>query len=114
MKRTLVGTVASDKAAKTLRVEIERRFPHQKYGKIVRARTVCHVHDEDEQASEGDVVEIVECPPRSKTKRWDLVRIVKKADAVSAKAAATAAAPDEAPADAPEVAEESATQTDAE
>ena len=77
------GTVASDKASKTLRVEIERRFQHRKYGKIVRARTVCHVHDEEEQAAEGDVVEIVECPPRSKTKRWDLVRIVKKATDVS-------------------------------
>ena len=83
MKRTLTGTVASDKAAKTLRVEIERRFQHRKYGKIVRARTVCHVHDEEEQAAEGDVVEIVECAPRSKTKRWDLVRVVKKATDVA-------------------------------
>ena len=83
MKRILVGTVASDKASKTLRVEIERRFPHKKYGKIVRARTVCHVHDEDEQASVGDLVEIVETQPRSKTKRWDLVKIVKKAETVS-------------------------------
>jgi len=88
MKRTLVGTVASDKASKTLRVEIERRFPHRKYGKIVRARTVCHVHDEEEQAAPGDLVEIVESPPRSKTKRWDLVRIVKKADDVTVDAAA--------------------------
>ena len=84
MKRTLVGTVTSDKAAKTLRVEIERRFPHRKYGKIVRARTVCHVHDEEEAAGEGDLVEIVECQPRSKTKRWDLVRVVKAADNVVA------------------------------
>jgi len=82
MKRILVGTVASNKAAKTLRVEIERRFPHSKYGKIVRARTVCHVHDEGEVASEGDLVEIVECPPRSKSKRWDLVRVVKAAETV--------------------------------
>jgi len=87
MKRTLVGTVASDKAAKTLRVEIERRFRHKKYGKIVRGRTVCHVHDEDEQAVTGDLVEIIEAPPRSKTKRWDLVRVVKKAEDVSADAA---------------------------
>lgn len=88
MKRTLVGTVASNKAAKTLRVEIERKFPHRKYGKIVRGRTVCHVHDEGEQASEGDVVEIVEAPPRSKTKRWDLLRVVKKGDEVLAGASA--------------------------
>ncbi|HAD61073.1 MAG TPA: 30S ribosomal protein S17 [Planctomycetaceae bacterium] len=95
MKRTLTGTVASDKASKTLRVEIERRFQHRKYGKIVRARTVCHVHDEEEQAAEGDVVEIVECPPRSKTKRWDLVRIVKKATDVSRAAEEAASAEDE-------------------
>lgn len=84
MKRTQVGTVTSTKASKTLRVEIERKFPHKKYGKIVRARTVCHVHDEDELASEGDVVEIVESQPRSKTKRWDLVRVVETVRKVTA------------------------------
>jgi len=92
MKRTLIGTVASSKAAKTLRVEIERKFPHRKYGKIIRSRTVCHVHDENEQASEGDVVEIVECQPRSKTKRWDLVRVVKSNDPVLTEAAAAESA----------------------
>ncbi|MEQ9407931.1 MAG: 30S ribosomal protein S17 [Fuerstiella sp.] len=87
MKKTLVGKVAGDKASKTLRVEIERRFQHRKYGKIVRSRTVCHVHDEDEQASTGDLVEIVEAPPRSRTKRWDLLRIVRKASDISVEAA---------------------------
>ena len=87
MKKILVGNVASAKAAKTLRVEIDRRFRHRKYGKIVRGRTVCYAHDEEEQASEGDLVEIVESTPRSKTKRWDLVRIVKKADTVAVGAA---------------------------
>ena len=82
MKKTLVGTVASAKREKTLRVEIERRFQHQKYGKIVRARTVCHVHDEDEVASEGDLVEICESRPMSKTKRWSLVKVVKAAQVV--------------------------------
>lgn len=84
MKRTQVGTVTSSKASKTLRVEIERKFPHKKYGKIVRARTICHVHDEEELASEGDIVEIVEAQPRSKTKRWDLVRVVKSVVSVTA------------------------------
>ncbi|MCA9082662.1 MAG: 30S ribosomal protein S17 [Planctomycetaceae bacterium] len=88
MKKTLIGTVASDKASKTLRVEIERRFRHQKYGKIVRARTVCHVHDENEEASVGDRVEIVESRPRSKTKRWELVKIVEKAADIGAEASA--------------------------
>jgi small subunit ribosomal protein S17 len=83
MKKVLVGNVASDKMDKSLRVEIERRNRHPKYGKIVRSRTVCHVHDEENQAKVGDVVEIVECRPRSKTKRWELVRIVEAAGVVS-------------------------------
>ncbi len=70
MKKTLIGTVASDKREKTLRVEIARRFKHPKYGKIVRGRTICQVH------CEGDTVEIIECPPKSKTKRWELVRVL--------------------------------------
>ena len=82
MKKTLVGTVSSAKRSKTLRVEIERRFQHRKYGKIVRGRTVCHVHDEDEVAGEGDLVEIVECRPISKTKRWALVKVVQAAQIV--------------------------------
>ena len=49
------------------------------YGKIVRGRTVCYVHDEGNLAHEGDVVEIIECRPRSKTKRWDLVQVVESA-----------------------------------
>ena len=91
MKRVLTGTVTSAKAAKTLRVEIDRRFRHKKYGKIVRGRTVCSVHDESSVACEGDLVEIIEYPPRSKTKRWDLVRVVKKFEAISADTGSVAA-----------------------
>lgn len=83
MKKVLIGLVASDKMDKSLRVEIERRTRHPKYGKIVRSRTVCHVHDEENAASVGDTVEIVECRPRSKTKRWELVRIVEPSRVVS-------------------------------
>ena len=79
MKNRLTGVVTSDKGDKTLRVEIERRYRHAMYGKIVRGRTACHVHDEGNVAHEGDVVEIIECRPRSKTKRWDLVRVVQSA-----------------------------------
>ncbi len=89
MKKILVGKVASSKAAKTLRVEIERRFRHKKYGKIVRSRTVCHVHDEAEIAVEGDLVEIVECQPRSRLKRWDLVRVVRHEVDVTAESSAS-------------------------
>jgi small subunit ribosomal protein S17 len=80
MKKTLIGTVTSNKNAKTIRVEIERRYKHPKYGKIVRGRTVCHAHDENDTANVGDLVEIVESRPLSKTKRWEFVRVVKTAD----------------------------------
>ncbi len=64
------GLVTSDKRNKTRRVEVERLYRHPKYGKIVRSRTICHVHDEENPAKEGDTVEIVESRPLSKTKRW--------------------------------------------
>lgn len=76
MKKILTGMVTSDKRDKTLRVEVERRYQHPLYGKIVRGRTVCHVHDEENQAKAGDRVEIVESRPMSKTKRWSLVKVV--------------------------------------
>jgi small subunit ribosomal protein S17 len=78
MKKKLIGTVVSDKADKTLRVDIERRFRHRKYGKIVRSKTICYVHDENNEAREGDRVEIVESRPHSKIKRWELVQIVER------------------------------------
>ena len=83
MRKTLQGVVTSAKASKTRRVEIERRYAHPKYGKIVRGRTVCHAHDENNESKEGDLVEIVESRPRSKTKRWELVKVIKAASAVS-------------------------------
>jgi small subunit ribosomal protein S17 len=77
-KRTEIGVVVSDKAAKTRRVEIPRLVRHPKYGKFLRRRTICHVHDETEQSHAGDLVEIVESRPLSKLKRWLLVRVVEK------------------------------------
>ncbi len=77
-QRLEIGVVMSDKAAKTRRVEIPRLVRHAKYGKILRRRTVCHVHDENNESKQGDTVEIRECPPRSRLKRWELVRIVAK------------------------------------
>jgi small subunit ribosomal protein S17 len=74
----VVGVVASDKCSKTRRVEIDRLVKHPKYGKIVRRRTVCHVHDENNESAIGDTVEIVECRPLSRLKRWKLVRVVEK------------------------------------
>lgn len=74
----LVGVVASDKQNKTRRVEIDRLVRHRKYGKIVRRRTVCHVHDENNESATGDTVEIVESRPLSRTKRWKLLRVLEK------------------------------------
>jgi small subunit ribosomal protein S17 len=77
-KRVEIGIVMSDKATKTRRVEIPRLVRHEKYGKYLRRKTVCYVHDEESQSHLGDVVEIVESRPRSRLKRWELVRVVEK------------------------------------
>ncbi len=77
-KNVSIGVVTSDKMAKTRRVEIPRLVRHPKYGKILRRKTVCHVHDESEESHLGDTVEIRESRPRSRTKRWELVRVVTK------------------------------------
>ena len=81
-KKVETGTVTSAAASKTRRVEIPRIIRHPKYGRILHSRTVCHVHDEAGDSAPGDLVEIIECPPRSKTKRWELVRVVEKSKAV--------------------------------
>ena len=78
----LVGVVTSDKASKTRRVEINRTVSHPKYGKFVKRRSVCHVHDENNDSAVGDTVEIIECRPLSKLKRWNLVRVVEKSKEV--------------------------------
>jgi len=81
-KKVAVGVVTSDKMKKTRRVEIARLVKYPKYGKIVRRRTVCYVHDEQEQSAMGDTVEIIECRPMSKLKRWNLVSVVSKANLI--------------------------------
>ncbi len=92
-KRVATGVVTSDKAAKTRRVEIPRLVKHPKYGKYIRRRTVCTVHDEENQSQTGDTVEIIESRPRSKMKRWELTRVVEKSrliDLAAMRAAAKA------------------------
>ena len=75
-KTVLVGVVTSDKMSKTRRVEIARLVRHPQYEKLIRRRTICIIHDENNESHQGDTVEIVESRPRSKMKRWELVRIV--------------------------------------
>ncbi|MCC9599883.1 30S ribosomal protein S17 [Stieleria sp. JC731] len=81
-KRVVSGIVTSDKMDKTRRVEINRSVKHPKYKKYVRRRTVCHVHDENNESNVGDRVEIVESEPLSKLKRWRLVRVIEKSTEV--------------------------------
>ena len=90
-KKQLIGVVTSDKMQKCRRVEIARKVKHPKYGKYIRKKTVCHVHDEAKESKLGDTVEIVECPPKSKTKRWELVKVVAKSQAVDIAAMRAAA-----------------------
>ena len=87
LRRTLVGVVTKDKMDKTRRVEIPRLVKHPRYGKYIKRRTVCYVHDENNETRNGDTVEIMESRPLSKTKHWRLVRVVKKAPVAAQTAA---------------------------
>jgi small subunit ribosomal protein S17 len=78
-RRLEVGVVTKDKMNKTRRVEIPRLEKHPRYGKYIKRRTICYVHDEKNESHVGDTVEISEARPMSKLKRWRLIRVVKKA-----------------------------------
>jgi small subunit ribosomal protein S17 len=82
LKRTLVGKVVSDKRTKTVTVLIERRVKHPIYDKIVIRSSKYHAHDENGEYKLGDVIEITESRPLSKTKNWVATRLVEKAIAV--------------------------------
>ncbi len=77
--RTLTGKVVSDKMDKTVTVVVERKVKHPIYKKYIRRSTKFHVHDEANDAHEGDVVRITECRPVSKTKSWMLHDVVERA-----------------------------------
>ena len=80
--RTLIGKVVSDKRLKTITVLIERRTKHELYGKIVAKTSKYHAHDENSEYKLGDIVEIAETRPISKTKSWVATRLVQKAQVV--------------------------------
>jgi small subunit ribosomal protein S17 len=80
--RTFVGKVVSDKRAKTITVLVERRVKHELYGKIIGKSSKYHAHDEKGEYKMGDVVEIMESRPISKTKSWVVTRLVEKAKIV--------------------------------
>jgi small subunit ribosomal protein S17 len=72
-KRRLTGKVVSDKANKTIVVNVNRRFKDPLYGKFVNKSKKYHAHDENNTAKEGDNVTIMESRPFSKTKKWVLI-----------------------------------------
>ena len=74
-----LGKVVSNKADKTITVQIDVARRHRRYQKIVRSSTTLHAHDERNDANEGDLVRVVEARPMSRTKRWRLVEILERA-----------------------------------
>ena len=81
-QRKLVGRVVSDKMQKTVTVRVERRVKDPMMGKIITRSKKYHAHVETDEFKEGDVVEIAECRPLSRTKSWRVTRLVEKSKAV--------------------------------
>jgi len=80
--RTLVGRVVSDRMEKTVTVIVERRVKHAMYNKIIIRSSKYHAHNDNNQAKVGDVVEIQESRPLSKTKTWMVTRLLERAVAI--------------------------------
>jgi small subunit ribosomal protein S17 len=76
LRRTLIGKVVSDKMDKTVSVLIERHVKHPLYGKIIMRTKKYHAHNEANEAKMGDMVEIQEGKPISKTKAWTVTRVI--------------------------------------
>jgi len=77
--RSLTGTVVSDKMNKTVTVLVERKVKHPLYGKTIRLSKKYHAHDENNEFHPGDIVVIEECRPLSRTKTWNVSRLVQRA-----------------------------------
>ena len=72
-RRVMTGTIVSDKGDKTVVVQVERTYLHPIMKKTLRRRSKFHAHDEANAYKTGEVVNIQECPPKSKLKRWEVV-----------------------------------------
>ena len=79
LRKTMIGTVKSNKMDKTVVVAVERNVKHSVYGKIVKKTYTLKAHDENNSCGIGDKVKVMETRPLSKDKRWRLVEIVEKA-----------------------------------
>ncbi len=77
--KTVTGVVMSNSGDKSVKIAVDFKVRHPKYGKYIKRRTKLAVHDEHNQAGKGDIVEVVECRPYSKTKSWRLVKVLEKA-----------------------------------
>ena len=77
-RKVLLGEVVSDRMQKSITVQVERRVRHPMYERVVKRSKKYHAHDEHNQCRVGDQVRIVETRPLSKTKRWRLLRIVRR------------------------------------
>ena len=82
-RKERIGEVISNKMAKTIVVQVERRFPHPKFRKVVTGYKKFYAHDEKSEAKVGDHVRIEETRPLSKTKRWRLVEVVRRSAGVA-------------------------------
>jgi small subunit ribosomal protein S17 len=79
LRKTITGTVVSNKMEKTITITVERKIQHTKYGKFLKKSKKYHAHDENNDAKVGDTVKIMETRPLSKSKRWRLVDILERA-----------------------------------
>ncbi|MGC8894299.1 MAG: 30S ribosomal protein S17 [candidate division WOR-3 bacterium] len=79
-RKTVRGTVISDRMDKTVVVVTETMAKHPLYGKFVRKRKKLYAHDGENQCSVGDFVQLAETRPLSRLKRWRVVKIIKKAE----------------------------------
>ena len=82
-RRVVSGVVTSDRMDKGISVRVERIFKHPKYKKYIRRHSTYHAHDEKNDCQVGDTVELMECRPMSKLKRWRLVKVVNRTDLAS-------------------------------
>ena len=78
-KKPVIAAVISKSGNKSVKVAIDYKVKHPKYGKYISRRTTLAVHDELNKSAVGDIVEIVESRPYSKTKSWRLISVVQKA-----------------------------------
>ena len=81
IQRQVTGRVTSDKMNKTITVMVERKVKHPLYGKYLSRRAKLHAHDENNECKIGDLVEVAESRPLTRSKSWRLVKIIERAQA---------------------------------